>query len=79
MKDLQYPLETIKQINPAESYTPTGACKLEKINFLAASSGALTAFRHAGPDPASSLAYYLDTGFRRYDGYAASSGALDPR
>ena len=49
------------------------------INYPAASSGVLNAFRHAGLDPASSLAHYLDTGFRRYDGYAASRGVLDPK
>jgi hypothetical protein len=49
------------------------------MNYPAASRGVLTAFRHAGLDPAYSLAYYLDTGFRRYDGYAASSGVLDPK
>ena len=56
-----------------------GDRKDREINYPAVSRGVLNAFRHAGLDPASSLAHDLDTGFRRYDGYAASRGVLDPK
>jgi hypothetical protein len=49
------------------------------MNYPAASSGVLPARCHAGPDPASSLEHSLDTGVRRYDGYAANCGVLDPK